>query len=212
MFELSTDKTVSEAASALQVAVKANPLGVLRVHNLKGTMAKKGVELAREHLIFKDNKNRPHSKEKSTLKHLNLQGPHDHNDRRPSRRLVEDGVNLATRNAGDQAMAKTLRAAVVWLLGKPIVIENRPAPNPPTARRLSGTRSAGFATPNVHAVDGDEPFKSKIPFTPGHKGVGRIVGLRCGAENVKEGDRDSQRTGMLIPGTMLARVSALRRP
>ena len=52
LFELSTDKTVSEAAGAMQSAVQANHFGVLHVHNLKETMAKKGVEFAHECLIF----------------------------------------------------------------------------------------------------------------------------------------------------------------
>ena len=52
LVELSTDKTVSEAAAALQAAVQANHFGVMQVHNLKETMAKKGVEFARECLIF----------------------------------------------------------------------------------------------------------------------------------------------------------------
>ncbi len=49
---LSTDKTVSEAAVALQAAVQANHFGVMQVHNLKETMAKKGVKFAHECLIF----------------------------------------------------------------------------------------------------------------------------------------------------------------
>jgi uncharacterized protein (DUF302 family) len=52
LVKLSTDKTVSEAAAALQTAVQANQFGVMQVHNLKETMAKKGVEFARECLIF----------------------------------------------------------------------------------------------------------------------------------------------------------------
>ena len=52
LVKLSTDKTVSEAAAALQAAVQANHFGVMQVHNLKETMAKKGVEFARECLIF----------------------------------------------------------------------------------------------------------------------------------------------------------------
>ena len=52
LIKLSTDKTVSEAAAALQVAVLANKFGVMQVHNLKETMAKKGVEFARECLIL----------------------------------------------------------------------------------------------------------------------------------------------------------------
>jgi uncharacterized protein (DUF302 family) len=49
---VSTDKSVSDAAAALQAAVQANHFGVMQVHNLKETMAKKGVEFERECLIF----------------------------------------------------------------------------------------------------------------------------------------------------------------
>ena len=52
LVKLSTDKTVSEAAAALQIAVQANHFGVMQVHNLKETMTKKGVNFARECLIF----------------------------------------------------------------------------------------------------------------------------------------------------------------
>ena len=52
LVKISTDKTVSEAAAALQTAVQANRFGVMQVHNLKETMEKKGVEFARECLIF----------------------------------------------------------------------------------------------------------------------------------------------------------------
>jgi uncharacterized protein (DUF302 family) len=52
LVRLSTDKSVSETAGALHTAVQANHFGVMQVHNLKETMAKKGVEFARECLIF----------------------------------------------------------------------------------------------------------------------------------------------------------------
>ena len=52
LIKLSTDKTVSETSTALQAAVEANHFGVMQVHNLKETMMKKGVEFARECLIF----------------------------------------------------------------------------------------------------------------------------------------------------------------
>lgn len=35
LVKLSTDKTVSEAATALQVAVEANHFGAMQVHNLR---------------------------------------------------------------------------------------------------------------------------------------------------------------------------------
>jgi uncharacterized protein (DUF302 family) len=52
LIKVPTDKTVSDAASALQTAVEANRFGVMQVHNLQETMTKKGVEFARECLIF----------------------------------------------------------------------------------------------------------------------------------------------------------------
>jgi len=52
LFKMPTNKTVSEATSALHAAVEANRFGVMQVHNLKETMTKKGVEFARECLIF----------------------------------------------------------------------------------------------------------------------------------------------------------------
>jgi uncharacterized protein (DUF302 family) len=52
LFKLSTDKTVSEVSAALEKAAKANHFGVMHVHNLKETMAKKGVEFGQECRIF----------------------------------------------------------------------------------------------------------------------------------------------------------------
>jgi uncharacterized protein (DUF302 family) len=52
LVKLSTDKTVTETAAALQTAVQANHFGVMQVHNLKETMNKKGVEFTRQCLIF----------------------------------------------------------------------------------------------------------------------------------------------------------------
>jgi uncharacterized protein (DUF302 family) len=52
LIKSSTNKTVSEAAAALQAAVQTNHFGVMQVHNLKETMSKKGVEFTRACLIF----------------------------------------------------------------------------------------------------------------------------------------------------------------
>ena len=52
LVKLTTDKTVSAAAAALQAAVQANHFGVMHVLDLKETMAKKGVTFAHECLIF----------------------------------------------------------------------------------------------------------------------------------------------------------------
>jgi uncharacterized protein (DUF302 family) len=48
----STDKKISVVAAALPASAQANGFGVMQIHNLKETMAKKGVEFTRECLIF----------------------------------------------------------------------------------------------------------------------------------------------------------------
>ncbi len=52
LIKFSSDKTVTEVATALQTTVQANHFGVMQVHNLKETMMKKGVEFGPECLIF----------------------------------------------------------------------------------------------------------------------------------------------------------------
>ena len=52
LYKISSPKTVGAAADALHAAAAANHFGVMHVHNLKETMAKKGVEFAHECLIF----------------------------------------------------------------------------------------------------------------------------------------------------------------
>lgn len=52
LIKLSTDKSVSEAAVALEAAIQNNHFGLMQVHNLKETMMKKGIELASECMIF----------------------------------------------------------------------------------------------------------------------------------------------------------------
>lgn len=52
LIKRSTQKSVNEAGACLRIAVEANGFGVMHMHNLKESMAKKGVELGRECLIF----------------------------------------------------------------------------------------------------------------------------------------------------------------
>ena len=52
LITVSTNKSVNETGACLRVAVEDNGFGVMHVHNLRETMAKKGVELGRECLIF----------------------------------------------------------------------------------------------------------------------------------------------------------------
>jgi hypothetical protein len=42
LFKSSTDKSVAEAAAALQAAVQANRFGVMQIHNLQGGDGEEG--------------------------------------------------------------------------------------------------------------------------------------------------------------------------
>jgi len=42
---------------------------------------------------------------------------------------------------------------------------------------------------DLHAVNGDWPAKPKLPFIPGHEGVGEVVAVDPSVERLKVGDR-----------------------
>lgn len=52
LYQITTDKSMTAAAADLQAAVVAHQFGVMHVHNLKETMARKGVDFSRECLVF----------------------------------------------------------------------------------------------------------------------------------------------------------------
>jgi uncharacterized protein (DUF302 family) len=52
LIKLTTGKSLAQTSADLQAAVVANQFGVMHVHNLKETMAKKGVDFSRECLVF----------------------------------------------------------------------------------------------------------------------------------------------------------------
>jgi len=52
LITFSSDKTVAEVASALEIAIPLHQFGLMQIHNIKATMAKKGVKFDRECLIF----------------------------------------------------------------------------------------------------------------------------------------------------------------
>jgi propanol-preferring alcohol dehydrogenase len=85
-------------------------------------------------------------------------------------------------------MAKTMRAAVVRELGKPLTIEELPIPTPGLGEMLIKVVATGVCHTDLHARDGDWPAKPKPPFVPGHEGVGVVTALGLGVAGFKEGD------------------------
>jgi uncharacterized protein (DUF302 family) len=52
LYTIESSKTIDDVGAALEEALKKRNFGVLTVHNLKETLAKKGVELNKECRIF----------------------------------------------------------------------------------------------------------------------------------------------------------------
>ncbi len=83
---------------------------------------------------------------------------------------------------------KTMKAAVVRQFGAPLQIEEVEVKLPGRNQILVKVMASGVCHTDLHAVDGDWPVKPKMPLIPGHEGVGYVVTVGEGVDNVKEGD------------------------
>ncbi|MGE5358377.1 MAG: alcohol dehydrogenase AdhP [Bacteroidales bacterium] len=86
-------------------------------------------------------------------------------------------------------MPKTMKAAVVRELGKPLTIDEVPIPEPQENQILVRLAATGICHTDLHAAKGDWPVKPTPPFIPGHEGVGTAVAIGRAVRSVKEGDR-----------------------
>jgi propanol-preferring alcohol dehydrogenase len=82
-----------------------------------------------------------------------------------------------------------MKAAVVHAFGQPLRIEEVPVPEVPPGQVLVKVVASGVCHTDLHAADGDWPVKPRLPFIPGHEGVGYVAAVGAGAKGVKEGDR-----------------------
>jgi propanol-preferring alcohol dehydrogenase len=85
-------------------------------------------------------------------------------------------------------MPKTMKAAVVRRFGDPLVIEERPVPEPGPDEILVNVQASGVCHTDLHAAEGDWPVKPALPLVPGHEGVGYVAGVGRNVQTVKEGD------------------------
>jgi propanol-preferring alcohol dehydrogenase len=85
-------------------------------------------------------------------------------------------------------VAKTMKAAVVRSLGKPLTIEEVPIPTPGRGEVLVRILATGVCHTDLHAADGDWPVKPSPPFIPGHEGAGIVAAVGAGVSGLKEGD------------------------
>jgi alcohol dehydrogenase, propanol-preferring len=81
-----------------------------------------------------------------------------------------------------------VKAAVVRKFGEPLVIEDRPIPEPGPGQVTVKMQASGLCHTDIHAADGDWPVRPTPPFIPGHEGVGAVYAVGDGVTNLKVGD------------------------
>lgn len=84
-------------------------------------------------------------------------------------------------------MTHTMQVAQVEQFGQPLVLKSLDIPTPGPGQILVKTEACGVCHTDLHARDGDWPLKPALPFTPGHEGIGIVVGLGDGVTAVKMG-------------------------
>ncbi|MFB8776023.1 alcohol dehydrogenase AdhP [Streptomyces broussonetiae] len=82
-----------------------------------------------------------------------------------------------------------MKAAVVRAFGEPLVIEERPDPEPGPGQVLVRVEASGLCHTDIHAAHGDWPVKPNPPFVPGHEGVGLVERLGDGVTHLSVGQR-----------------------
>jgi alcohol dehydrogenase, propanol-preferring len=70
-----------------------------------------------------------------------------------------------------------MRAAVVPRFGQPLVIEDRPVPEPGPDQVVVRMEASGLCHTDIHAANGDWPVTPTVPFIPGHEGVGIVTAV-----------------------------------
>lgn len=85
-------------------------------------------------------------------------------------------------------MADTMKAAMVHAFGAPLVIETVDIPAIDRHQILVKIDACGVCHTDLHAAKGDWPVKPRLPFIPGHEGVGHVVAVGADVSWVREGD------------------------
>jgi len=82
-----------------------------------------------------------------------------------------------------------MRAAVVRDFTAPLVIEDRPLPEPAAHQVRVRIEACGLCHTDIHAARGDWPVKPALPLVPGHEGVGIVEAAGDQVRFVQVGDR-----------------------
>jgi propanol-preferring alcohol dehydrogenase len=72
--------------------------------------------------------------------------------------------------------------------GEPLVIEDRPIPEPGPGQITVQMQASGLCHTDIHAANGDWPVTPTPPFVPGHEGVGIVYATGPGVSGLTAGD------------------------
>lgn len=81
-----------------------------------------------------------------------------------------------------------MRAMVLDLLKTPLVMRERPIPQPADGEILIEVAACGVCRTDLHLIDGELPHP-KLPIVPGHEIVGRVAALGRGVTGFARGQR-----------------------
>jgi len=73
--------------------------------------------------------------------------------------------------------------------GQPLVIEDRPVPEPGPGQVVVRMEASGLCHTDIHAANGDWPVTPTVPFIPGHEGVGIVTAAGDGVTSPQVGQR-----------------------
>jgi propanol-preferring alcohol dehydrogenase len=82
-----------------------------------------------------------------------------------------------------------MKAAVVTGFDKPLEILDIPRPAPAAGQVLIRLAASGLCHTDIHAARGDWPVQPRLPFVPGHEGVGVIEKTGPGVTRRAVGER-----------------------
>ena len=81
-----------------------------------------------------------------------------------------------------------MRAMVLEKPGSPLVLRERPTPEPAAGEALVEIVACGVCRTDLHVVDGELP-DPKLPLVPGHEIVGRVTATGAGVTDLVSGER-----------------------
>jgi len=81
-----------------------------------------------------------------------------------------------------------MRAMVLERLRTPLVLRERPIPQPAAGELLVSVEACGVCRTDLHVVDGELP-RPQVPVVPGHEIVGRVSAMGPGVSGFALGER-----------------------